>query len=386
MSIISTERTDSLNTWRTNLNSICTNVGDLATLATSTKNSIVAAINDTGSITNLITTNKTNIVAAINEVESSINALGTMSTQAANSVNISGGSLAGIAITGVTNLTVATNITPTSDDTRDIGTTGAQFKDLYIDGVTYTDALSSYNNSSITIITGKHLIPAADISNDIGDITHRLRYLYADKISLTATDGSGFSTSIIPITDDNLSLGSSTREWQNLYIDGTAYIDTLSNGGSDDILLGQSLIPVADTTQSLGTALKRYNNIYGVNLYGNKSIATKYVETQATPTISGGNLTLDLSSAQTFIVTLNANITTLTISNTPSNSSQTYGFILNLIGDGTARTVSWGVDKKWLNATTPTLSATNGAYNIISFITYDGGTTWYGIPGGLGVR
>ena len=39
----------------------------------------------------------------------------------------------------------------------------------------------------------------------------------------------------LPVADDTHDLGSSTNEWKDLYIDGTAYIDTLSLGGGGSI-------------------------------------------------------------------------------------------------------------------------------------------------------
>ena len=58
---------------------------------------------------------------------------------------------------------------------------------------------------------------------------------YANIDSSTWAD---FDTNLKPITDNDYDLGSSTREWRNLYIDGTAYIDTLSlSGGSNGYVL-----------------------------------------------------------------------------------------------------------------------------------------------------
>jgi hypothetical protein len=108
-----------------------------------------------------------------------------------------------------------------------------------------------------------------------------------------------------------------------------------------------------------------------------------YNEVLASPTISANVLTLDLSTAQMFTVSLNANITTFTISNTPATANRSIGFTLIFTADGTARTVTWGAAVKWANNDPPALTSTNGKKDILSFVSPDGGTNWYGFIGGL---
>ena len=108
-----------------------------------------------------------------------------------------------------------------------------------------------------------------------------------------------------------------------------------------------------------------------------------YNETTSSPSISSNTLTLDLSAAQVFNVSLNANITTLTISNTPATSNTSIGFTLIFTADGTARTVTWPAAVKWANNDPPALTSTNGKRDILSFMSPDNGTTWFGFIGGL---
>lgn len=103
-------------------------------------------------------------------------------------------------------------------------------------------------------------------------------------------------------------------------------------------------------------------------------------EVSASASISAGTLTLDLSTAGIFYVNLNANITTLTISNTQTPGAS--AFTLVFTADGTARTVTWGASIYWPSATAPTLTSTNGKEDVFSFVTLDGGTTWLGFNGG----
>ena len=119
------------------------------------------------------------------------------------------------------------------------------------------------------------------------------------------------------------------------------------------------------------------------NLGGNLITQPKlqaYRETSTAPTISSGTLTLDLSGSNFFAVSLNAAITTLTISNTPASSAAS--FTLELTADGTARAVTWGAAIKWSGGTAPTLTSTSGKKDVFAFYSNDGGTTWQGFIGG----
>jgi hypothetical protein len=97
--------------------------------------------------------------------------------------------------------------------------------------------------------------------------------------------------------------------------------------------------------------------------------------TRTAPTISSGTLTLDLNTATVFDVALNANITTLTISNVQS-SGRTSSFVLILTADGTARSVTWPASFLWPSGTAPTLTSTNGKKDVFTVFTVDGGTNY----------
>jgi hypothetical protein len=106
--------------------------------------------------------------------------------------------------------------------------------------------------------------------------------------------------------------------------------------------------------------------------------------TKTAPSISAGVLTLDCSLSNTFAVSLNAAITSFTVSNIPSSGSY-YEFNLEFTADGTARAVTWtfsSVAVKWPGGTAPTLTSTNGKKDTFVFYTYDAGTTWLGFVAG----
>ena len=112
-----------------------------------------------------------------------------------------------------------------------------------------------------------------------------------------------------------------------------------------------------------------------------RPVIKDYGETRTTPSISAGTLTLNLENGNVFGVSLNANITTLTIQN-PSASGTACSFTLAFTADGTQRTVTWGASVKWAGGVAPPLTSVNGKVDIFTFVTWDAGTTWYAFAAG----
>ena len=101
-------------------------------------------------------------------------------------------------------------------------------------------------------------------------------------------------------------------------------------------------------------------------------------ETKTAPSISSGTLTIDLSTGTVFAVNLNANVTTLTLSNVPA-SGLVGGITLFLTQDATGgRTITWPGSVKWGAVGSPSLSAATKT-DIVTLTTFDGGTTWYAV-------
>lgn len=107
-----------------------------------------------------------------------------------------------------------------------------------------------------------------------------------------------------------------------------------------------------------------------------------YTEATSAPAISSSTLTLDLLNGHVFLVSLNSNITTLTISNIPAGTNLT-GFTLIFTADGTARSVTWPASVKWPGGVAPTLTSTNTKIDVLNFVSTDNGTSWLGFVGGL---
>lgn len=100
--------------------------------------------------------------------------------------------------------------------------------------------------------------------------------------------------------------------------------------------------------------------------------------TKTAPAIAAGVLTLDMEASNFFVVALNANIATMTMSNVVA-AGEVDSFILIFTADGTPRTIAWMAGATWVNTggAAPTPTSTNGKRDMYSAFSFDGGTTWF---------
>ena len=171
-------------------------------------------------------------------------------------------------------------IIPVTDSDIDLGTTSLRFKDTYTDTVTTTGNVSIGGDLTVT--------GSATISGNLtfGDAD-------TDSINLAAE----IDSDIIPNTDGTYDLGSATKEWQDLYIDGTANIDSLVadtadiNGGTIDgatIATSDITVGAGKTLDvSAGTLTLADDQISGDKVEGGTIAAT----TITTLTSTTGNIT-----------------------------------------------------------------------------------------------
>ena len=149
-------------------------------------------------------------------------------------------------------------ITPEADNTVDIGSSVYQFKDIYINGTGYIDAVSGdtltlTSNASIggNLTLSGNLVGSGNLSITGtgyfgGNVTANSDLTVNGTLNATGDVNLGNNTddtvtfigrvdsSILPSADGTYNLGSASNEWQNLFIDGTADIDQL-NADSVDI-------------------------------------------------------------------------------------------------------------------------------------------------------
>jgi hypothetical protein len=225
------------------------------------------------------------------------------------------------------------DVIPSANDTYDLASNGTRFQDAFFSG-TVTAGTSTYStNVSIggTLgVTGATTFTGAATANGVVDVNS------------TFTIGSG---NVQPF-------------------DSTGKIQAISS----------TYFASLDGTNLTGVA-----KLASTNTYTAQNDFLDYTETFTSPTISGGALTLNLNNGSHFTVALNAN-TSITVSNVPA--SKAVSFTLMFTADGTPRTVTWPTGTVWAQGAAPTMTSTNGKRDFFTFITYDGGTTWFGFVGG----
>src|SRR5210317_1085117 len=175
-------------------------------------------------------------------------------------------------------------IVPVTDSDVDLGTSSLYFKDTYTDTITTTGNVSIGGNLTVTgnaTISGNLTFGDAD----------------TDSINLAAE----IDSDIIPNTDGTYDLGSATKEWQDLYIDGTANIDSLVadtadiNGGTIDgatIATSDITVGTGKTLDvSSGTLTLADDQISGDKVEGGTIAATTITSLTATSAdINGGTI------------------------------------------------------------------------------------------------
>lgn len=95
--------------------------------------------------------------------------------------------------------------------------------------------------------------------------------------------------------------------------------------------------------------------------------------------IGGGTQDIDLTLGNVVSGTVDTSTTTFTFSN-PSASGRACSFTL-ILTNGGSQTVNWPAAVLWAVGVAPTLTA--AGVDILTFVTVNAGTTWYGFAAGL---
>ena len=169
------------------------------------------------------------------------------------------------------------DLVPSTDNARDLGSSAKQWKDLYVNGAAHIDALGQhldagdFNISNLNALTASAIqvnqldvvtinsvtqsdltlevqdklivsaLSASSANSDGGGLrigggstvvghaavlwnhaSSSLDFSIGDESQLLVKDGS-----VVPSRDDNVDLGASGAEFKDLYIDGVAYVDSL---------------------------------------------------------------------------------------------------------------------------------------------------------------
>jgi len=158
-------------------------------------------------------------------------------------------------------------LSPVTDSDVDLGTSSLYFKNAYIDAITTTGNVAVGGNLTVT--------GAATIA---GNLT------FGDAASDTVAFSADVASNLLPSADNTYDIGASGSEWKDLYIDGTANIDSLVadtadiNGGTVDgatigassattivgttITANTAFVPDASDGAALGTSSLEFSDLY----------------------------------------------------------------------------------------------------------------------------
>jgi len=190
-------------------------------------------------------------------------------------------------------------IVPVTDNDIDLGTSSVEFKDLYLDGTATVDTLQVDENATVT----------GNLSVN-GNTT--LGNAATDTVTITAD----VASALTPSADDTHDLGATGSEWRNLYIDGTANIDTLAVDANGTV--AGTLVVTGATTLNGGLVMDT-DKFTVADTSGNTSIGGTLSVTGATTLAATsfgdaditnvGNIALDSITADGSTITITGNTT-----------------------------------------------------------------------------
>ncbi len=128
-------------------------------------------------------------------------------------------------------------IEPITDDDVDLGTSTKQFKDAYFDGTVEADAITVGGTNVVTAGADTSLTSLYNTSLALGyGASHANIDFGTDNNIIFDIDGTGQiklqDGALLPVTDDDVDLGSNSLQFKNAYFDGTLEADAITIGGT----------------------------------------------------------------------------------------------------------------------------------------------------------
>ena len=260
----------------------------------------------------------------------------------------------------------------------------------YQDGDNTIDFALAAAQTTITSLLATDIKIGEDDQTKIDfETADTINFYAGNEKQLILTDGA-----LTPGSNAIVDLGTDALEFKDAYFDGTVEADAISIGGTaisstaaelnllDGVTATTAELNYLDIT-TLGTSAASKAVTADANgdvIVSQEFRAVSYNETYVAPTSSSNATTIACESGNYFKHTLTEN-TTFTFSNPPASGTG-FSFILHLIQDSSARTVTWPGAVDWAGGTAPTISTGNGDDDFFVFATSDGGTIWYGFTAG----
>ena len=176
---------------------------------------------------------------------------------------------------------------------------------------------------------------------------------------------SGAYNLLTPLIVDARTPFNLTTTYTNFYLllgvsDGTNMYTVGSNG----VLDLSAMIPTG-VAHLAGAETFTGSKTFGAGVYGN--------------VVAMSTGAIDVSAGTVFTKTITAN-TTISFSSVPAAPAT--ACVTLILTNGGSKTVTWPSSVKWSGGTAPDLTASG--VDVLTFLTIDGGTTWYGTVNSLG--
>ena len=184
------------------------------------------------------------------------------------------------------NAQVSTNIVPNSDDARDLGEAAKEFRNLFLDGTAHIDTLDVDESATVAVDLTVGGNAQIDTNLDVDGVT---TLNGNTTIGDAGTDvlyvNSEIATSLVPSATNLRDLGTATKEFRDLYLDGAAHIDTLD---VDENATVAGTLGVTGNTTLTGTLTT--GGITGTSANFSSNVGVSGTATIATVDINGGNI------------------------------------------------------------------------------------------------
>jgi hypothetical protein len=217
----------------------------------------------------------------------------------------------------------------------------------------------------------------------------------ANKSDIIYCDGGGASGAVVSLIENFTGYMQSANNLSDVTSAATALTNLGVTATAAELNILDGVTATTDELNILDgatvtTAEINYNDITTLGL----TEASKVVTADANGVVSfdngiieestvlgtGSSVTLNLQDGTNFTHTLSEDVTY--IFSNPAASGRVSAFTLKVTQDSTARTITWPTSVDWDSATAPTITTTSGGVDVFVFITYDGGTNYYGFTAG----
>ena len=200
-------------------------------------------------------------------------------------------------------------VVPVTDNDIDLGTSSLEYKDVYVDGTAYIDTASIGDNDYTTITDNEYDVSSGDFTLDVaGDIIFDadgadIFLKDAGTTYATLTNNSGNlilksnTTTAVTFTDANADFAGTLDVTGAATFDSTVLVKgntTLGDAVTDTVTYtaraASDFLPTADASYNLGSSSLEWNDLY---LDGTANVDTLQVDESATITANltvGGNV------------------------------------------------------------------------------------------------